>query len=360
MPSITLRRENLNFACQSTIVIACALTALALSSRAASAADDRYCIVVSKATAADAAWKPVVAALREKHHGEVLAYEKSLDETRGALRRAMPRYVCFVARPDEAGREFVANAHRLLRRLDDGPYTERLLGHSYRLRCRERLANRPPERAASHSSRGRRHGNRAADLRRGPLVLRAQPGQDGPQAARRQAQAGAGARRHDEGHGRYAQRLPPAVVRHLRPCLRAQLDAGLPLSQRAVPLPGRTALRTRYSRAPLRRPQRQCEGLPARGQLPDGPHRRPRRDGPGLHEVGRRVPDDRLHGALMVRLRRLGHAGLFRRAAGPFHAGRGVPGQSGGAGAPAGDLFSGHGKGQARERFPAEWPKRPE
>ena len=101
----------------------CLAVALLPTVHSAHAADDRYCIVVSKATAGDAHWKPVVAALRDKHHGDVLVYEKSPDETRAALRKAMPRFICFVAQPTEAGREFVATAHHLTRQLDDGPYT---------------------------------------------------------------------------------------------------------------------------------------------------------------------------------------------------------------------------------------------
>jgi zinc protease len=96
--------------------------------RSASAADGHYCIVVSRATAADADWKPVVAALREKHHADVLAYAKSLDETLPALRRAMPRYIGFVARPSEAGRDYVADVHHLTRQLEDAPYTAALWG----------------------------------------------------------------------------------------------------------------------------------------------------------------------------------------------------------------------------------------
>jgi zinc protease len=41
-----------------------------------------------------------------------------------ALADVFPRHVCFVARPEEAGREFVIAVHRLLRTLDDDPYTD--------------------------------------------------------------------------------------------------------------------------------------------------------------------------------------------------------------------------------------------
>ena len=36
----------------------------------------------------------------------------------------MPRYACFVARPDEAGRQFVVAVHRMTRALDGDPYTD--------------------------------------------------------------------------------------------------------------------------------------------------------------------------------------------------------------------------------------------
>ena len=106
----------------------CLAFAFLAAVRPALAADDHYCIVVSKATADDADWNPVVAALREKHHGDVLIYAKSVDETLPALRRAMPRYIGFVARPSEAGREFVADVHHLTRRIEDVPYTAALWG----------------------------------------------------------------------------------------------------------------------------------------------------------------------------------------------------------------------------------------
>ena len=43
-----------------------------------------------------------MAALRDKHGAEVLVYDKSPAETRDSLRRAMPRFICFVARADRS------------------------------------------------------------------------------------------------------------------------------------------------------------------------------------------------------------------------------------------------------------------
>lgn len=103
------------------------LATLALFAWGASAAD--YAIVVSKATAADAAWNAVVEALKVKHAGAaVVTYDEAVGEALDALRRRRPRHACFVARPEEAGREFVRQVHRLTRAIDDDPYADCLWG----------------------------------------------------------------------------------------------------------------------------------------------------------------------------------------------------------------------------------------
>ena len=88
-----------------------------------------YSIVVSRDTQADAEWNKVVTALVEKYqHAEVVTWTDSLDETLSALRKQHPRQTCFVATPAEAGRQFVADVHRLTRRYDDDPYADTLWG----------------------------------------------------------------------------------------------------------------------------------------------------------------------------------------------------------------------------------------
>jgi zinc protease len=87
-----------------------------------------YVVVVSKGTADAAGWGAVVEALREKHGASVITYNASVDESLAALKKTFPRYVCFVARPEEAGRESVARVHELTRKLDDDPYVDVLWG----------------------------------------------------------------------------------------------------------------------------------------------------------------------------------------------------------------------------------------
>jgi ABC-type amino acid transport substrate-binding protein len=90
-----------------------------------------YAIVVSEATLADPAWAEVVGALEAKHASRgvmVVRHAGDVDDAVESLRVAMPAYTCFVAKPAEAGREFVAAVHRLTRLLDDDPYTDTLWG----------------------------------------------------------------------------------------------------------------------------------------------------------------------------------------------------------------------------------------
>lgn len=83
-----------------------------------------YVVVISKGTQADAEWNKVAETLVAKHKAEVVTFDKQVSEVLPALTKTFPRYVCFVATPEEAGRQFVADVHRLTRKLDDDPYTD--------------------------------------------------------------------------------------------------------------------------------------------------------------------------------------------------------------------------------------------
>lgn len=102
-----------------------------LSAPAAAEPPPGYAIVVSEATLALPAWKEVVAALEAKHANRgpfVVTWKESPAEAVAALSERFPRHTCFVARPPEASREFVAEVHQLTRRLDADPYTDTLWG----------------------------------------------------------------------------------------------------------------------------------------------------------------------------------------------------------------------------------------
>ena len=105
---------------------------LAFAAAAATAAEPAgYAIVVSEATRADPAWRQVVDALAAKHADRgafTVSWREGPEEAVDPLAARFPRHACFVARPEECGREFVARVHRLTRRLDDDPYTDVLWG----------------------------------------------------------------------------------------------------------------------------------------------------------------------------------------------------------------------------------------
>jgi len=105
----------------------------------------RYAIVVEKATTEDAGWNAVVSALAKKHSAEIFRWDKDgLDGMRKRLAAFRPRYVCFVARPDELAREsrmkveiqgggprefplcgaYYHDAGVLMRTLNDDPYDD--------------------------------------------------------------------------------------------------------------------------------------------------------------------------------------------------------------------------------------------
>ncbi|MCC7492955.1 MAG: hypothetical protein IT204_11425 [Fimbriimonadaceae bacterium] len=83
-----------------------------------------YAIVVSRATDADPAWHQVVAALGVERAARIYTYDQELGDLRRSLAERLPRYTCFVARPEEAGRSYVAAVHRLVASLNDDPYPD--------------------------------------------------------------------------------------------------------------------------------------------------------------------------------------------------------------------------------------------
>ncbi len=113
---------NTNLFRRTPAIVAAVLGAILLTSQATRG--EEYAVVVSRQTQANPAWRRVVDVLRENHQGTVIVYDASVEESLPALRRQFPRYACFVAQPQEATREFVAQVHQLTRKLDDDPYTD--------------------------------------------------------------------------------------------------------------------------------------------------------------------------------------------------------------------------------------------
>lgn len=88
-----------------------------------------YSVVVSRQTRQMPEWLAVVDALRDRHpDAVVLIWDEDVSEVLPALQEQHPRYTCFVAQREEAGRDFVAAVHNLTRRYDSDPYTDTLWG----------------------------------------------------------------------------------------------------------------------------------------------------------------------------------------------------------------------------------------
>jgi len=85
-----------------------------------------YAIVVSSLTLNDSDWNNVVSFLSSRHPNAILIVysNNDLKSIHSDLKAAMPRYVAFVCQPNECGRIFVAQCHRLMRTLDNDPYID--------------------------------------------------------------------------------------------------------------------------------------------------------------------------------------------------------------------------------------------
>ncbi|MCP4375126.1 MAG: hypothetical protein GY794_02945 [bacterium] len=110
--------------------IAMVAIAIAMSTTPAQAAKTKggYMVVVSSKTYAKTGWKKVADTLKTKHDAIIYQYKTSPSEALPTLKKHFPKYACFLATPDEAGKKFVASVHQLTRKLDDDPYTDLLWG----------------------------------------------------------------------------------------------------------------------------------------------------------------------------------------------------------------------------------------
>ncbi len=94
----------------------------------ASLPSGKYVVVASQRTAADPEWRKAIDALVAKRSASVLEFVGDVNETLPELRKIQPRYICFVAQPDELGRDFIVAVNRMTRRIDDDPYGDALWG----------------------------------------------------------------------------------------------------------------------------------------------------------------------------------------------------------------------------------------
>ena len=92
---------------------------------------DKYVVAVEEAASDDSGWMKVADALKKKHGAEVLVFKyegEGFAKLLDALRARRPKYVCFVVKPEKAGRGFIAAAYRMMRRIDDDEYGDAIWG----------------------------------------------------------------------------------------------------------------------------------------------------------------------------------------------------------------------------------------
>lgn len=88
-----------------------------------------YVIVTSYRVSNDAEWMDVIEALKKKHKGaEVCYYKESPREVLPNLRWYYPRYVAFIEKPEQIGRDFIVDLNRMSREIDDDIYADYLWG----------------------------------------------------------------------------------------------------------------------------------------------------------------------------------------------------------------------------------------
>lgn len=91
----------------------------------------KYAVVVSRSANADPSWRAVADALAAKYAKPPFSSCVVVSDPAQAaqqLREAAPRYVAFVARPDEAGAQTVYALHALMKSLDGDPYYDAVWG----------------------------------------------------------------------------------------------------------------------------------------------------------------------------------------------------------------------------------------
>lgn len=90
--------------------------------------ENSYLIVAQKSIEADAEWSKVVDALRNKHKASVVYFEGSPREAILEIKSNRPRYIAFVDRPENIGRDYIMDLHRMSRTIDDDIFADYLWG----------------------------------------------------------------------------------------------------------------------------------------------------------------------------------------------------------------------------------------
>lgn len=87
-----------------------------------------YAILISQKTFEDAGWAKIADTLKARYAGNIIVWKENVLDAEEALKKAAPRYIAFVARPEELDRVVVADLHRMTRRIDPDFYGDAIFG----------------------------------------------------------------------------------------------------------------------------------------------------------------------------------------------------------------------------------------
>lgn len=108
--------------------LAALLLAVACSTKEETTADYDYLVLASESVMEDESWAAVAESIAAKHSAEIVTYATTPRDAETALRDAYPRYVAIVDKPENIGRDFVIDLHRLARTIDEDIYADFLWG----------------------------------------------------------------------------------------------------------------------------------------------------------------------------------------------------------------------------------------
>lgn len=87
-----------------------------------------YAILISKKTSQIPAWAKIAETLKKRYAGTVIVWDDKILNAEADLKKAQPRYIAVVARPEEIDRVVVADLHRMTRRIDPDFYGDAIFG----------------------------------------------------------------------------------------------------------------------------------------------------------------------------------------------------------------------------------------
>ena len=90
--------------------------------------DSDYLVIASKAVMQDAEWADVANAIASKHDADVVTFASTPREALEQIKSAYPRYVAIVDKPENIGRDYVIDLHKVCREVDGDIYGDFLWG----------------------------------------------------------------------------------------------------------------------------------------------------------------------------------------------------------------------------------------